>query len=75
MASRGQLGRRLARLEGAVRTTPGTLAAVELVRRILGQPGGADQLADLTEIICLGRTMREFEEQKAKGQAPTVRTL
>jgi len=75
MARRGQLCRRLARLEGAVRTTPGTLGAVELVRNILAQPGGVEQLAALLEIICLGQTMREFEEQQAKGQAPTVRTM
>jgi len=54
-----------------VRTTPGTLAAIELVRKILSQPDGADQLADLSEIICLGQTIREFEEQQAKGQAST----
>jgi hypothetical protein len=75
MARRGQLCIRLARLEGAVRTTPGTLAAVELVRKILSQPDGADQLADLSEIICLGQTMREFEEQQAKGKRQRVRTL
>ena len=68
MARQGQLGRRLARLEGAVRTAPGASAAVELVRRILSQPEGADQLADLAEIICLGQTMREFEEQQAEGR-------
>jgi hypothetical protein len=71
MASRGRLCRRLARLEGATRTAPGASAAVELVRKILSQPDGAEQLADLTEIICLGQTLREFEEQQAKGQAPT----
>jgi hypothetical protein len=71
MASRGQLGKRLTRLEGAVRTTPGTSATVELVRKILSQPDGAGQLADLSEIICLGQTMREFEEQQALGQAQT----
>jgi hypothetical protein len=41
-------------------------AAVELVRKILSQPDGADQLADLTEVICLGQTMREFEKQTMK---------
>ena len=71
MASRGQLGRRLARVESAMRTTPTASRAVELVRKILSEPDGADQLADRAEIICLGQTMREFEEQQAKGQAPT----
>jgi hypothetical protein len=34
----------------------------------VGENEARGQLADLSEIICLGQTMREFEEQQAKGQ-------
>jgi hypothetical protein len=71
MANRGRLCSRLARLEGAARTVPTTPPGVTLVRQILSQPGGVDQLADLSEVLCLGQTMREFEERQSQEQAPT----
>jgi hypothetical protein len=65
MVSRSRLGRRLARLEGAVRTTSSTPPGVALVREILSQPDGIDRLADFAEILSLGRTIRELEERRS----------
>ena len=72
MASRTQLCRRLARLESAVRTPPTTPHRGAMVRQILNEPGGLDRLADFSEILSLGVTMREFEERQAREQGRPV---
>ena len=72
MASRTQICRRLARLEGAVRTPPTVAPNVAMVRQILSEPGGLERLADLSEILSLGVTMREYEEREAREQGRPV---
>ena len=68
MAGRTQLCKRLARLEGVERKTTTTPPNVAMVRQILSEPGGLDRLADLSEILSLGVTMREYEEREAREQ-------
>jgi hypothetical protein len=43
-----------------------------MVRQILNEPGGLERLADLTEILSLGVTMREYEERQARQQGREV---